>query len=89
MTHVHAPVLRQKSDIAEQAKNVHPVQFTVRAFITVLSAVFIALGWTIGRTWFVTVFSVLWIASRLSWLGSCTRMGYALGRKHNIVPERE
>lgn len=89
MTHVHAPVIRSHAEIAEQARNIHPVQFTVRTVITLLSAVFVAVGWSIGRTWFLFVFTVLWAGSRLAWLASCMKMGYALGRKHNIVPERE
>lgn len=89
MAHVHAPVIRSHAEIAERARNIHPGQLFVRAFLTIISALFISLGWTIGRSWFVVAFTFLWIGSRLSWAYTCSRMGYALGRKHNIVPERE
>lgn len=89
MTHVHAPVLKTREEIAARAHDIHPVQFTTRAFLTTLTAVFIAAGWLAGRSWYVLVFVALWTASRLMWLGSCVRMGYTLGRKHTIVPNRE
>lgn len=86
MTHVHAPVLKSREEIAAKAHDIHPVQFAVRSFITVAAGVFIAAGWVLGRSWYLLVYSFLWSCSRLSWLGSCVRMGYALGRKHKIVP---
>lgn len=89
MTHVHAPVIRSHDEIVKRAREIHPGQFFVRTLLTTISALFIALGWTIGRSWFVVAYTALWIASRLSWSWTCARMGYALGRKHNIVPERE
>lgn len=89
MTHVHAPVLRTRDEIAAQAKDIHPVQFTVRAIITALSAVFVALGWIVGRSWFTVVFVTLLAASRASWLAQSARYGYLKGAKHKLVPDKE
>lgn len=89
MTHVHTPVLRSREEISAQAKNIHPVQLTVRVFLTAISAVFVALGWLVGRSWFLVTFSVLWAASRASWLGACTRYGYNTGAKNKVVPDKE
>lgn len=89
MTHVHAPVIRPNSEIAAQARDIHPVQFTVRMLMTLLAAVFTALGWVVGRSWFVIVFLVLWSVNRIAWLGKCSQYGYAKGAKLNLVPRDE
>jgi len=85
-SHVHAPVLRSNAEIAEKAKNIHPLRFTGRLLLTIVTGVFVSLGWVAGRSWFVVVFTALWTASRLAWLGQCTRMGYHQGRKSKITP---
>lgn len=89
MTHVHAPVLRSRQELSAQAENVHPVQLTVRAILMALSAVFVALGWLVGRSWFTVVFIALWSGSRVSWLGACVRYGYHTGAKNKLVSDKE
>lgn len=87
-THVHAPVITRPSraDIAAKARDVHPVQFTSRMLLTTIAAVFVALGWTAGTTWFVTAFSFLWAVHHVAWFGMCVRHGYHKGARHVMVP---
>lgn len=87
MTHVHAPVLRGNADIAEKARDIHPLQFTGRLLLTTITGIFVALGWIAGAAWFSVVFSVLWTASRVSWLGQCTRYGFRKGARVKVVPK--
>lgn len=87
MTHVHAPVLRGNAEIAEKARDIHPLQFTGRMLLTSVMSVFFAVGWIAGTAWFVTVFSVLWTASRLAWLAQTARYGFHKGSRVKLVPK--
>lgn len=89
MTHVHPPVIKSNAEILARAKEIHPVQFSVRLLLTILAGVFTGLGWVGGRSWFTIVFLVLWVASHVAWLAKCTQYGYAKGAKLNILPEKE
>jgi len=85
-THVHDPVVRpSKAAIAAKAREVHPVQFTVKALLTSIAAVFVALGWVAGTAWFATVFLFLWAVQHIAWLGLCIRHGYHKGARHVMV----
>lgn len=84
-THVHEPVLRSSSEIAEKAKNIHPLQFTARALFTLVAFLFTAIGWVVGASWFGLVFSVLFVASRLWWIGQCLRIGFLTGAQYKFV----
>lgn len=85
MAHVHAPVIRSNEEIAAKAKDIHPLQFTGRVLLTVITAVFVGIGWVVGRSWYLTVFSTLWLFSRTAWLAQCIRAGYHIGRKSTMV----
>jgi len=87
MTHIHAPVIRPNSEIAERARNIHPVQFTARLLLTVVTSVFVALGWVVGTAWFTVAFSVLWAGNRVKWLWQCVRYGYVKGARLKVVPK--
>lgn len=80
-THVHPPVLRSNSEIAERARAFHPVQFTGRFIVHAVAFVFTAVGWVIGAAWFATVFSVFWAWSRIAWTGQCFTAGVRLGAR--------
>lgn len=87
ITHVHDPVIRPSRDaIAAKAREVHPVQFTSRAVLTMIAAVFVALGWAAGTFWFALVFTFLWGIQHIAWLGLCIRHGYHKGARHVMVP---
>lgn len=89
-THVHDPVIRpSNSEIAEQAKNVHPAQFTSRMLLTSVMFVFVSLGWIAGTSWFVTAFTFLWVFSQMKWTGHCVRYGFVKGAGHRLVPNKE
>jgi hypothetical protein len=75
------------SDIAAKAREVHPVQFTGRMLLTTVTFFFMSLGWIAGNGWYTVVFSVLWIAGHLKWLGLCVRYGFVKGARHNLVPK--
>lgn len=86
-THVHAPVLKPKSEIAEQAREIHPFRFTGKLVLTTIAAVFISLGWIAGALWFAAAFSVLWTFNRVRWTGQCIRLGYHTGARSKLVPK--
>lgn len=84
-THVHAPVLRSNSEIAEQAREIHPFQFTGRVILTAIAFIFTSAGWLVGTTWFVTVFTALWTFNHIRWTGECARYGYHKGARVKVV----
>jgi hypothetical protein len=84
-THVHEPVLRSPGEIAEKARNIHPLQFTGRILFTLVAFLFTAIGWTVGAAWFGLVFSVLFVASRSFWAWQCIRIGFQLGARYKFV----
>lgn len=88
MAHVHAPVIRPNSEIAQRAREVHPAQFTSRLVVTTIAFFFTALGWVAGTVWFVVIFSALWTVNRLAWLGKCTQYGFVTGARYKIVPNQ-
>jgi uncharacterized membrane protein YciS (DUF1049 family) len=57
----------QLDDITERA---HQVRFG-RMLLTVLAAVFFAIGWTVGRVFFA-----------LAWCGVAVKVGFQAGRAH-------
>jgi len=88
--HVHDPVIRpSRDDIAAKAREVHPVQFASRAALTTITFIFMSLGWVAGTSWYLTVFSFLWTASHLKWLGLCVRYGFVKGARQSLVPNKE
>lgn len=84
--HVHPPVLRPSSEIAERARKFHPVKLTGRLIVSSIAFVFTAAGWLAGALWFAVVFSVLWVLSRIAWTGQCFAAGVRLGAR---VPVEE
>jgi hypothetical protein len=87
-THVHEPVIRPSNElIAAKAREVHPAQFTGRMLLTTITFVFMSLGWIAGTSWYLTVFSFLWTASHLKWLGLCVRYGFVKGARQTLVPK--
>jgi hypothetical protein len=77
------------SEIAAKARDIHPVQFTGRMLLTTVTFIFMSLGWIAGTSWYTVVFSVLWTASHLKWLGLCVRYGFVKGARHSLVPKSE
>lgn len=86
MTHVHAPVIRTNSEIAAKAREVHPLQVTGRVLLTTILFIFTSIGYLTGTSWFLTVFTFLWVANHVRWLGQATRYGYHKGARHQMVP---
>jgi hypothetical protein len=84
-----APVVTSNAEIAAKARDIHPVQFTGRMLLTTITFVFMSLGWVAGTSWYLAVFSVLWTASHLKWLGLCVRYGFVKGARHSLVPKGE
>lgn len=80
-THVHAPVLKTKSEIAEQAREFHPVRFTSHLIVNTVAFLITAAGWTVGAAWFAIAFTVLWTMSRIAWTGQCFSAGVRLGAR--------
>lgn len=89
MTTATAVSRPSNSEIAEQAKNIHPVQFTGRMLLTSVMFVFVSLGWIAGTSWFVAAFTSLWAFSHVKWLGHCVRYGFVKGAGHRLVPNKE
>jgi hypothetical protein len=87
-THVHEPVLRSNSEIAEQVQNIHPWQFAARVLLTAVGFPFTAFGWLAGTSWFVVVFSTLWAVNRTAWLGQCVSYGFHKGARYKLVPKK-
>ena len=87
-THVHEPVLRSSSEIAEKAKNIHPLQFLGRLTLTLIAGFFVGLGMIAGGVWFALVFSFLFVASRLAFFGQCVRYGYHKGARTKLVDKQ-
>lgn len=85
MTHVHAPVIRSNAEIAEQAREIHPLRFAGRTLLAVPGIIFLSLGWILGTAWFTVVFSVLWAYHRSAWLGQCARVGFCKGARYKLV----
>lgn len=88
-SHVHEPVIRPSSEIATRAREVHPVQFASLAALTTIAALFTSVGWVVGTSWFLLVFTSLWIASRLAWTGACVRYGFHTGARHEFVEDKQ
>lgn len=84
--HVHLPALKSRSEIAEKAREFHPVQVTGRFVVNSIAFIFTALGWVVGAAWFAVVFSVFWTFSRVAWTGRCFGAGVRLGAR---VPVEE
>lgn len=82
--HVHPPVLRPNSEIAERARNFRPGKFTVHALVTAVAWVFTAAGVVVGAAWFAAVFAVIWAWSSVSWTVQCFTAGMRMGAR---VPE--
>lgn len=87
-THVHEPVIKPNSEIAERARDIHPVQFLRHLVITLIAGFFVGLGVIVGGAWFVVVFITLWTASRLAFLGQCTRYGFHKGARTKLVDKQ-
>jgi uncharacterized membrane protein len=88
MAHVHDPVLTRPSavDIAEKARDIHPLKFTGRMLLTLVLFFFTSIGWTVGTAWFVVVFSFLFAGHHLRWCFLAMRYGYHKGARLKVVP---
>lgn len=87
-THVHEPVIRPNSEIAERAREVHPVQFTRWLLLTIVASLFTIIGWSAGTLWFVVTFSTIWAFSRSMFLGQCVRYGFHKGARVKLVDKQ-
>lgn len=75
------------SEIAAKAREVHPLQFAGRMLLTTITFIFMSMGWIAGNAWYTTVFSFLWVAGHMKWLGLCVRYGFVKGARHSLVPK--
>ncbi len=89
MAHVHDPVIKSNADIARRAREINLVPLVSRAALTTVLAVLASIGWVAGTTWFLTVFTVLWVINHVRWAGQAVRYGYHKGARHEMVPNRE
>lgn len=87
MTHVHAPVLRSNSEIAERARGIHPLKFTAEMLLTLIGFPFTALGFVAGFLWFAFCFSLIWGVNRTQWLAQCAQVGFYKGARYKFVPK--
>lgn len=81
--------MRSNAEIAEQAREIHPVQFAARVILTTVAFIFMSAGWIVGTAWFVTVFTALWIFNHIRWTGECARYGYHKGARVKVVPKEQ
>lgn len=88
MTHVHAPVIKPRAEIARQAREAHPVLAVKRALITAVFAFFTAIGWTAGTIVFVTLFSIFWTFHSTKWCFMSMKMGWDIGVHNQMVPKK-
>jgi len=87
-THVHEPVIKSSSEIAEKARDIHPLQFLRMLVLTLIASFFVSIGWTGGAVWFGLVFSVLFVVSRFQWFGQCMRYGFHKGARTKLVDKQ-
>ena len=87
-THVHEPVIKSGSEIAEKARDIHPLQFIHWLVMTTIALFFTSIGWSAGSLWFAVVFSVLFVASRVGWAAQCVRYGFHKGARVKLVDKQ-
>lgn len=68
--------------LKEQAAAVRPSDVA----LTVITAVFFAVGWVIGKLWLILVVTVLAAGRSLSFCGLAVRYGYRSGANVTVEP---
>lgn len=89
MTHVHAPVIKTNAEIAQKAKELHLGRALTHGLLTVIAAALVAVGFVLGRSWYIVAFLVFWAIARCVWFGQCVRFGMVKGAKLELVEETE
>lgn len=87
-THVHEPVIKPSSEIAEKAREIHPIQFTRWLLLTLIASFFVGIGMVAGGVWFGLVFTVLFVINRSQFFAQCTRYGFHKAARTKLVDKQ-